>query len=70
MPGYQEEIWRLEDVIRRLTVNVRDLTQRIEVLEKNKKQPGWDMRKDPCPHCKKFSRITTAGCDHCDYEDK
>lgn len=24
----------------------------------------------PCPACKRMSRITTAGCDHCDLEDK
>lgn len=27
-------------------------------------------REDPCPGCKRFSRITSAGCDHCGYEDK
>ncbi len=25
---------------------------------------------DPCVGCGQRSRITTAGCDHCDYEDK
>jgi hypothetical protein len=25
---------------------------------------------EPCAGCGKRSRITTAGCDHCDYEDK
>jgi len=24
----------------------------------------------PCPDCGKFSSIFTAGCGHCDYEDK
>lgn len=29
-----------------------------------------EYKDEPCPGCKRFSRITTAGCDHCDYEDK
>jgi hypothetical protein len=27
-------------------------------------------RKCKCPACGRMSRITTAGCDHCDLEDK
>ena len=27
-------------------------------------------RKSKCVSCGKMSRVTTAGCDHCDYEDK
>lgn len=27
-------------------------------------------KKRRCPNCKKMTRITTAGCDHCDLEDK
>lgn len=27
-------------------------------------------RKKKCPACGKMSRVTTAGCDHCDLEDK
>lgn len=27
-------------------------------------------RKEKCPACGRMSRITTAGCDHCDLEDK
>lgn len=29
-----------------------------------------DMSTEPCPGCGKLSRIWTAGCDHCDHEDK
>ena len=39
-------------------------------------QDGADIARHPnidkvrCPACKRLTRITTAGCDHCDLEDK
>lgn len=32
------------------------------------KPPPWDTRK--CENCGRWTRVTTAGCDHCDIEDK
>lgn len=32
---------------------------------------SWDkLRKEPCGNCGGYSRMSTAGCDHCDHEDK
>ena len=52
---------------------VRQLLNRIRFLEAELAKPILDgafsaTRK--CKYCGKQSRVTTAGCDHCDVEDK
>lgn len=43
----------------------RDLVRLVEALN------GCDMPTSTrCPSCGKISRWSTAGCDHCDHEDK
>ena len=41
-----------------------------EALAASEARAENPLGKHTCPACGKQSRVTTAGCDHCDYEDK
>lgn len=58
----------MEDV----AVNTEELARAVLRLLAEKTQPITHPmdRKKKCPACGHMSRVTTAGCDHCDLEDK
>ncbi len=55
-----------------LALCVDEQHARIEALEKQSGRGRNPLNElgEPCAGCGKRSRVTSAGCDHCDYEDK